>query len=54
MPESSVQIAGWFPIYDTLKGIRGELNVTVKLEFFGNVNEFKDASAGVQFFSSKK
>jgi hypothetical protein len=52
MPDSSGQISSWFPIYDTLKGIRGELNATVKLEFFGNVNEFKDASAGVMFFSS--
>jgi hypothetical protein len=28
------QIAGWFPIFDTLHGVRGELNITVKLELF--------------------
>eukprot|EP01113_Clastostelium_recurvatum_P019072 TRINITY_DN2249_c0_g1_i2.p1 TRINITY_DN2249_c0_g1~~TRINITY_DN2249_c0_g1_i2.p1 ORF type:complete len:1532 (+),score=404.05 TRINITY_DN2249_c0_g1_i2:123-4718(+) len=44
-------IAGWFPIYDTLRGIRGQLFVSAKLEFFLNVNPFKDASAGVRFFS---
>ncbi|EFA77124.1 C2 calcium-dependent membrane targeting domain-containing protein [Heterostelium album PN500] len=45
------QISGWFPIYDTLRGIRGELYVIAKLEIFQNANPFKDASAGVQFFS---
>lgn len=29
------------------------MNVVIKVEFFGNENEFKEASAGVQFFSSK-
>lgn len=48
---SAPQISGWFPIYDSLKGVRGELNVTVRLEYFGDVNPFKDSSAGVQFFS---
>ncbi|KAF9970101.1 hypothetical protein BGZ73_007287 [Actinomortierella ambigua] len=46
------QIAGWFPIYDTIRGIRGELNVQVKLQFFGDVNPFKDSSAGIMFFST--
>ncbi|KAK9764488.1 hypothetical protein K7432_007950 [Basidiobolus ranarum] len=45
------QIAGWFPIYDTLRGVRGEIYVQVKIQFFGDVNPFKDSSAGVQFFS---
>jgi len=45
------QIQGWFPIYDSLKGVRGELNVLVRLEYFGDRNPFKDSSAGVQFFS---
>ncbi len=67
MEESAGQIAGWFPIYDNLRGIRGmlylalreallnvhtgQLSVTTKLEFFVNENPFKDASSGVQFFS---
>lgn len=33
-------------------GIRGELYVIIKLEFFGNENEFQDSSAGVMFLSS--
>lgn len=37
--------------YDTLLGVRGELNAQVKLQFFGDINPFKDSSAGVQFFT---
>jgi hypothetical protein len=50
--DSNAQVSGWFPIYDTLQGIRGELNAQIKLQFFGNINPFKDSSAGVQFYSS--
>jgi hypothetical protein len=50
--DSGAQICGWFPIYDTLMGIRGELNAQIKLQFFGNKNPFKLSSAGVQFFTS--
>ncbi|KAF9989689.1 hypothetical protein BGZ75_005368 [Mortierella antarctica] len=46
------QIAGWFPIYDTIRGVRGEVNVQVKLQFFGDFNPFKDSSAGIMFFST--
>ncbi|KAF9203563.1 hypothetical protein BGZ49_006276 [Haplosporangium sp. Z 27] len=46
------QISGWFPIYDTIRGVRGEVNVQVKLQFFGDVNPFKDSSAGIMFFST--
>ena len=46
------QISGWFPLYDTLRGIRGEVNVQIKLQFFGDVNPFKDSSAGVQVFGT--
>ena len=49
--DSPAQITGWFPIYDTLLGLRGELNVQVKLQMFGDINPFKDSSAGVQFFT---
>lgn len=48
------QINGWFPIFDTLRGVRGELCIQVKLQFFGDNNPFKDSSAGVRFFSVKK
>ncbi|KAF2071191.1 hypothetical protein CYY_007493 [Polysphondylium violaceum] len=47
----TTQIHGWFPIYDTLRGIRGEILLTVKLEKFQNANPFKESSDGVQFFS---
>uniref|UniRef100_A0A7S2W4C5 C2 domain-containing protein n=1 Tax=Mucochytrium quahogii TaxID=96639 RepID=A0A7S2W4C5_9STRA len=46
------QIDGWFPIYDTLNGIRGELHVIVKVRFYDDVNPFKESSAGVRFFAT--
>ncbi|KAI9208468.1 uncharacterized protein BJ171DRAFT_207984 [Polychytrium aggregatum] len=49
--DSNSCISGWFPIFDTLRGVRGELNAQIKLQFFGDINPFKDSSAGVQFFS---
>src|SRR3989338_1895187 len=44
-------IQGWFPIFDTMRGIRGELRVSVSLEFLGDVNPYRNSSAGVQFFN---
>lgn len=52
-PDAPNQLAGWFPIYDTIRGARGELWLQVKLEFFENVNPFKDSSAGVHVFSNE-
>ena len=43
-------IDGWFPLYDTLGGVRGKLGLSVKLNFIGDVNPFRDSSAGVQLF----
>jgi len=43
-------IDGWFPIYDTMHGIRGEVKVTVKVDFFVDSNKFRQSSCGVQFF----
>lgn len=43
-------IDGWFPLYDTLGGVRGELGLSVKLRFIGDVNPFRDSSAGVELF----
>ena len=43
-------LGGFMPIYDTNKGVRGELEVSVKLTFIGDVNPFRDSSAGVQLF----
>eukprot|EP00986_Skeletonema_menzelii_P019349 scaffold27725_cov148-Skeletonema_menzelii.AAC.2 len=47
-------IDGWFPLYDTLGGVRGELGLSVKLNFIGDVNPFRDSSAGVQLFPFSK
>lgn len=44
--------SSWFPLYDTLRGIRGEVNVQIKLQFFGDVNPFKESSAGVQIYGT--
>ena len=29
-----MQINGWFPIYDTLHGVRGELQLSIRLDSF--------------------
>ena len=47
-------INGWFPIYDTMHGIRGEIKVQAKLEIFNDFNEYRKSSCGVQFFCSNK
>lgn len=31
----TTEIAGWFPIYDTVRGIRGELRLSVSVLYFG-------------------
>jgi hypothetical protein len=33
-------IDGWLPLYDMLRGVRGELGLSVKLTFIGDVNPF--------------
>lgn len=43
---------GWVPIYDTMNGIRGEINFIVKVELFSDANKFRQSSCGVQFFHS--
>ncbi|CEG46609.1 Predicted Ca2-dependent phospholipid-binding protein [Plasmopara halstedii] len=43
-------IQGWFPVYDTLLGVRCELNLVIRLQYFGDINPFHESSAGVQFF----
>ncbi|KAF0717750.1 Aste57867_2119 [Aphanomyces stellatus] len=44
-------VQGWYPIYDTLLGVRGELSLVIRLSYFGDINPFRESSAGVQFFS---
>uniref|UniRef100_A0A8D8S2H5 C2 domain-containing protein 5 n=1 Tax=Cacopsylla melanoneura TaxID=428564 RepID=A0A8D8S2H5_9HEMI len=45
-------MSGWFPVYDTMHGIRGEVNVIVKVDLFTDFNKFRQSSCGVQFFNS--
>jgi hypothetical protein len=49
--EENFQIAGWFPIYDTLEGIRGELYIVIRLELIIDINKFDNASTEVEFFA---
>ena len=45
-------MSGWLPIFDTINGVRGEVNVQVKVELFSDHNKFRQSSCGVQFFCS--
>lgn len=45
-------MSGWIPVFDTCKGIRGEVNVIVKVDLFSDANKFRQSSCGVQFFHS--
>lgn len=47
------EISGWLPVYDTMHGIRGEVNITVKVELFSDFNRFRQSSCGIQFFYCK-
>ncbi|XP_038666978.1 C2 domain-containing protein 5 isoform X13 [Scyliorhinus canicula] len=48
--EAAAILSGWFPIYDTIHGIRGEINVMVKVDLFNDLNRFRQSSCGVKFF----
>nr|CAD7424059.1 unnamed protein product [Timema monikensis] len=37
-------MSGWIPVYDTMHGIRGEVNVIVKVELFSDFNKFRQSS----------
>ena len=50
--ETNPQISGWFPIFDTLRGFRGDIKIKVRLEFFRDANAFAPSSTEVMFFSS--
>ncbi|KHJ42880.1 C2 domain protein [Trichuris suis] len=46
------QIAGWFPIYDTMHGIRGEINVIVRLNLFADISQFRESSCDIEVFAT--
>lgn len=43
-------MSGWIPVFDTMNGIRGEINIIVKVDLFTDVNKFRQSSCGIQFF----
>ncbi|KAF5288351.1 hypothetical protein FQA39_LY15441 [Lamprigera yunnana] len=49
---STALLSGWLPVYDTMHGIRGQVNIMVKVELFSDFNKFRQSSCGVQFFCS--
>ncbi|KXS11898.1 C2-domain-containing protein, partial [Gonapodya prolifera JEL478] len=49
--DSSIQISGWFPLFDTLRGVRGEVSLAVRIDVLPEGNPFKE-TFGVQFFSA--
>lgn len=52
MNNAPTKLSGWLPIYDTLLGIRGYLNCVVSVQFFGDMNPFRNSAAGVKLFST--
>ncbi|XP_077558537.1 C2 domain-containing protein 5 isoform X3 [Haemaphysalis longicornis] len=45
-------LSGWLPIYDTMHGIRGEVNLVVRIDLFSDSNRYRESSCGVRFFYS--
>ncbi|KAI4840453.1 hypothetical protein MKS88_001178 [Plasmodium brasilianum] len=43
----NLKLEGWFPLYDSLAGLRGELYCSIKWEFFEEKNPYNDNSADV-------
>lgn len=46
-------MSGWIPVFDTMHGIRGEVNIIVKVDLFSDANKFRQSSCGIQFFNCK-
>lgn len=51
--DSGHVMSGWFPIYDTMHGIRGEINCVVKVALFSDANRYRQSSCGIKFFYSR-
>jgi len=43
-------ISGWFPIYDTMHGIRGEILVIIRMDLFLDSNQYKQSCCGFRLF----
>lgn len=50
LTRDSAMMRGWFPIFDTMHGIRGEVQIVVKLDLFSDFNRFRSSSCGVKVF----
>ena len=48
---STNTLDGWFPIFDTLHGVRGEVRVIVKVEIIKDQHRFRQSSCGIRFFA---
>ncbi|KAJ1468197.1 C2 domain-containing protein [Baffinella frigidus] len=46
------QIQGWFPVYDTMRGICGELQLTIYIQHIMDFNPVEDSAVGVKVLSS--
>jgi uncharacterized protein YbjQ (UPF0145 family) len=51
MADATTTITGWFPIYDSFRGICGELHAAVKVQYLYDSNPFREASAGLPLYS---
>lgn len=52
MSDKVSQVSGWFPIYDSFRGICGELHAVVKLQYLGDINPFREV--GVPLYSTSQ
>ena len=50
----SNSISGWFPVFDTLRGTRGQLQLVIKAQFTEDANPFRHSSAGVRFLATSQ
>ncbi|SOV20342.1 conserved Plasmodium protein, unknown function [Plasmodium sp. gorilla clade G2] len=46
----NLKLEGWFPLYDSLAGLKGELYCIIKWEFFEEKNPYNENSSGTTFF----
>ena len=50
--DEHAEIQGWFPIWDTLRGLSGELRVRLRLEHIIDRNKYDGSVSGIKFFAS--
>ncbi|KRY78194.1 C2 domain-containing protein 5 [Trichinella pseudospiralis] len=46
------EISGWFPIYDTMNGVRGEIYVVIGIDLFADINRFRKSSFNINVFAT--